>query len=156
MSTLSTKNRTVAVDALVEWFENAGIVVEPALAEISAVEERENAQRRAELDAVLAEYDAAEALAQSTPCDFEGCTRLGHQGDVPSSDWRHDREHVFSDGPITVEIARSPAGVGSATLMTDRTDPLMTAADLRSMADAYESFPAWLRARANELEAINV
>ncbi|MHC3000361.1 hypothetical protein [Microbacterium sp. HJ5] len=46
---------------------------------------------------------------------------------------------------------RWPDGRNAATLV-HTVDRDVSASDLRALADAWEAYPAWLRARADELE----
>lgn len=151
MTRTSTIDRTVSVDKLVEWFERTGVHVdmEKAAEAVSAEEARERAEERAQRDALLAEIRTAEAIAQATPCGFEGCTGEGHDPEAESSEWRHYREYEFGSVELSISISTAEASIYA------RTDETLTAAELRTMADQYESFPAWLRARADELDALN-
>lgn len=59
--------------------------------------------------------------------------------------------HSFAPGTDLLTVAW-PDGRRAATLVLE-VDRDVTADDLRALATHYESFPAWLRARADEQDA---
>lgn len=58
--------------------------------------------------------------------------------------------HRFAPGSELLTVSW-PDGRSAATLVHE-VDQDVTAADLRALADAWEAYPAWLRARASEIE----
>jgi hypothetical protein len=106
----------------------------------------------------LAESNRLQAIAQSTECGYEGCDGTSHVGSDVAEDWQHTVvEDKFNDGSIVATISAVP---NSATRYEGYLDVqwragTMTAAELRADADAHEAYPAWLRAMADRLDALN-
>jgi hypothetical protein len=105
-----------------------------------------------EFDGEAAERADAEAMA--TDCGFPDCEGIGHDAGVQPAEWAHRLGHSSFDKYIDVEFHKfcdeSPIAV-----LDMHADGEMTAAELRVEADLYEAYPAWLRARADELDAFN-
>lgn len=100
------------------------------------------------------EFDALHKAATSALCDFAGCSKSGHDFMTEPSEWLHDAERPFCDGLVKVIVIQEPDASHSAEIAMEATGT-MTTDELRDMADLYTGFPSWLRARADELDALN-
>jgi hypothetical protein len=97
----------------------------------------------------------ADDEAMATDCGFTDCEGTGHDAVVPPEKWAHRLGHSEFDTATDIEFyqygSKSPIAV-----LAMQADGEMTAAELRADADLYEAYPAWLRARADELDALTV
>jgi hypothetical protein len=96
----------------------------------------------------------AEERAAAIDCGFSDCEGNGHESLLPPSEWAHRLGHSSFDPYVDVEFHKFRAESAIAVLAM-HADGEMTAAELRADADLYEAYPAWLRARADELDALN-
>jgi hypothetical protein len=96
-------------------------------------------------------YRRAVRAAEATECGISGCDGDGHDDGDPS-DWSHRMGHSEFDGAVDVEFRKFP-GDRTVAVHAMQADGEVTAAELRADADLYEAYPAWLRARADELDA---
>lgn len=103
---------------------------------------------------VLAEWDRLDEIARNTRCDIDGCTGRDHEDGVAPAEWTHTVvDEKFDNGIIEVSISGDASGFIGDICFAGSGE--MTAAELRQAADEYEAFPAWLRAHADKLDALN-
>src|SRR5690554_5452916 len=103
----------------------------------------------------LEQFDKLNRFAQQTPCGITDCDGEMYEGNVEPSDWHHRvLMRKCDNGIIEVEVARKPDGTYEGDIVFGG-NGTMTAAELRSAADQYEAFPAWLRAIADDIDTRN-
>jgi hypothetical protein len=103
----------------------------------------------------LRSFDAAMAVAKATPCPLQGCDGSLHEPFVDPSEWSHSLpDRKFDGGAVVVGIWTNDLETFTCEVLT-RESSDMTATQLRAMADLYEGYPAFLRAAAVELDALN-
>lgn len=110
----------------------------------------ENSTTEPEFDAVA--YLRADDAVMAVDCGFPDCEGLGHEVFAQPAEWAHRLGHSSFD-LVDVEFHRFGREAPIA-LLDMHADGEMTAAELRADADLYEAYPAWLRARADELDAL--
>jgi hypothetical protein len=112
-----------------------------------------------ETHAPKADFDAAahlraDAAVMAVDCGFPDCKGLGHEMFAQPEEWAHRLGHSSFE-LVNVEFHKFGREAPIA-LLDMHADGEMTAAELRADADLYEAYPAWLRARADELDALTV
>jgi hypothetical protein len=112
----------------------------------------ENSTTEPEFDAEA--FRRADAAARATNCGIPGCEGTGHDVGDPA-EWSHDLSRSSFDTATSVRVIKYGSESPVAYLQLAGADE-MTAAELRVEADLYEAYPAFLRARADELEALTV
>jgi hypothetical protein len=104
-----------------------------------------------DVKAYLRDDDAAKA----TDCGFPDCDGGGHEkGLSPTTEWGHRLAHAAFDEAVGVEFYKFGSETPIVYLEMEARGE-MSAVELRADADLYEAYPAWLRARADELEAFS-
>jgi hypothetical protein len=99
-------------------------------------------------------YLRADDAVMATDCGFPDCEGIGHEVFAPFAEWAHRLGHSAFDGATDIEFHKFGTAAPLAVL-TMETQEEMTATQLRAEADLYEGYPAWLRTRADELDAFN-
>jgi hypothetical protein len=94
----------------------------------------------------------ADDAAMATDCGFPDCEGIGHDACTAPEKWGHRLGHSSFDA-VNVEFHRFGSNFPIA-VVDMHVDAEMTAAELRADADLYEAYPAWLRARADELDTL--
>jgi hypothetical protein len=97
-------------------------------------------------------FRRADAAARATKCEFPDCGGKGHDVGDPAQ-WTHDLSCSNFDGATSVRFIKYGTEYPVASLELEGGEE-MTAAELRVEADLYEAYPAFLRARADELDAL--
>jgi hypothetical protein len=98
-------------------------------------------------------YLLARDVAMNTDCGFPACNGGGHEVGDPAK-WSHRLSSSRFDGAVSVDIDKDPSRAPFAVLLMDADVVAWTAAELRVEADLYEAYPAFLRARADELDTL--
>jgi hypothetical protein len=96
----------------------------------------------------------ADDAAMATDCGFPDCEHIGHDAFAVPAEWAHRLGHSAFDA-VNVEFHKF-GNKSPIALVEMNMDAEMTAAEMRADADLYEAYPAWLRARADELDALKV
>ena len=105
----------------------------------------------------LAEANRRDALAKRTPCAYNalGCDGDWHEGGEDPDHWMHrlaiEKFDCFR-AEVFAQNSRCPKFF--CDILTD-VDTEMSADDLRKDAEAYASFPAWLKSIADRLDHLN-
>ena len=93
--------------------------------------------------------------AEFTECEFPKCSGDGHDENAPKSNWSHNlHADKFDVGLITADVLVT-GGAAFAEVYLDGHYTDAPAEELRAAADRYESFPAWLRTLADQIDAHN-
>lgn len=101
----------------------------------------------------LAEYDRLALIAKNTPCDFDDCDGSLHGIRDEPADFCHRVFAEAFEGIVDLSITGTTAGfIGELDFGAEQE---MTSSEFRTAADKYEAFPAWLRAQADRLDALN-
>lgn len=121
--------------------------------------ERDEAARREEYERLAEQQKRLDGAAQATPCDYSDCDRTQHffsvrSGDAQPGSWSHRvMNDDFHDGALNADVViREGRATGS---LYGEVESDMSANDFRRMADAFESYPAWLRAFARRIDEAN-
>ncbi|TFC20064.1 hypothetical protein E3O19_01450 [Cryobacterium algoritolerans] len=94
--------------------------------------------------------------AMAMPCEFEGCSGVGHDNSPNPAEWRHEVvSETFDDGIVQADISAFTNGDPVLGAIHFAGDGEMTAAEFRAAADKYEAFPAWLRSLADRMDALS-
>jgi hypothetical protein len=94
------------------------------------------------------------AITEATPCAVDGCDGSGHDSESPV-EWAHSLPDTEFDGRVVkFGIWTDDGKTFNGDLDLLRTGTI-TAAGLREEADLWESYPAFLRAAADRLDALN-
>lgn len=107
-------------------------------------------------DAQRAKADAAWATAREASCTVEGCDGEMHDANAPADSWAHSlTDSEFDNGTVKLGLWTTDTKTFTADLNIEGETDAMTAAQLRAEADLYEAYPAFLRAAADKLDALN-
>lgn len=136
----ATGGETVTEADILRFFESAS---------------QQETERIAARDLLIEESKRQNALAQTTPCAYENCDGTGHDRLGTPKDWWHRVvSETFDEAMVKWDVSRNPDGeyIGNISMESEGD---VTSAELRATADTYEAFPAFLRAQADRLDALN-
>jgi len=113
---------------------------------------------KVDLDAIeraklLAQSDAANALAQATPCGVPNCDFKMHEGHADPSEWYHRVHHVDVEG-LEVEVTLHSDGHYFGWMAMDFIDDA-TADQMRTYAAECIEYAAALVAAADLTDKLN-
>jgi hypothetical protein len=103
----------------------------------------------------LEAYDNARKTATATDCGYDSCDGTMHDHLATPTEWWHRVvAETFDGSSVMLDVSREPDGeyVGNISMESDGD---VTAAELRATANTYEAFPAFLRAQADRMDALN-
>jgi hypothetical protein len=103
----------------------------------------------------LERYDTARKTAIATDCEYTNCDGTMHDHLAAPAEWWHwVVAETFDGSSVLLDVSREPDGqyVGNISVESEGD---VTAAELRATANTYEAFPAFLRAQADRMDALN-
>lgn len=107
-----------------------------------------------EREARFQQYEREEAIARATDCGIAKCDGHLHSADTPQGEWWHRVGHHWFDGKtVEIELVQRPNEPPQGFIWLERTAE-MSSAELRAMADVFESYPGWLRVHADRLDSL--
>jgi hypothetical protein len=103
----------------------------------------------------LENYDTARKAAIATSCEYANCDGTMHDHLASPAEWWHRVvAETFDGSSVMLDVSREPEGkyVGNISFESEGD---VTASELRATANTYEAFPAFLRAQADRMDALN-